>query len=90
MARAIFGTHPEIDKKWHFLKIDKVKFFSDPRIFLVENLSLVNITQDFENRRLRTPGRQSNRISKSQKFADFLKNRGYFRKWTFKRPRLSA
>jgi hypothetical protein len=56
MARAIFGTHPEIEKKCNFLKIDKVKFFSNPRLFLVENLSLIIITHDLNDRPLRTPG----------------------------------
>ena len=56
MARAIFGTHPEIEKKCNFLKIDKVNFFSNPRLFLVKNLSLIIITHDLKFWPLRTSG----------------------------------
>jgi hypothetical protein len=37
MARAIFGTYPEIEKKCIFLKIAIVKFFSELGFFLAEN-----------------------------------------------------
>ena len=56
MARAIFSTHPEIEKKCIFLKIDKVKFFSEVWLFLAEN-TILNITiLDLKFRLLRLTG----------------------------------
>jgi hypothetical protein len=52
MARAIFGTYPEIEKKCILLKIAKVKFFSDLGFFLAENTLVTFITRGFKNRLL--------------------------------------
>ena len=61
MARAIFGTYPEIEKKCIFLKIDKVKFFFEVGFFLAENTSMSIKVLDFKNRSLRWMGSKPKR-----------------------------
>jgi|TARA_B110001469_G_scaffold39289_1_gene39066 hypothetical protein len=58
MARAIFGTYPEIDKKWLFLKIAIVKKNSDIGFFLAENIFVIFIKSNFKYRLLRLSGRR--------------------------------
>jgi len=53
MARAIFGTYPENEKKCKFLKIPKVKFFSKVWLFLTENIILMILFNDLKNRPLK-------------------------------------
>ena len=48
MARAIFGTYPEIEIKWKFLKIPKVILKTYPSLFLEENLSQSVADDDFQ------------------------------------------
>ena len=74
MARAIFGTYPEIEKKCIFLKIDIVKFFFEVWLFLGENIGKSITILDFKNRSLRWMGREPKRTFK------FQKNRFYFEK----------
>jgi hypothetical protein len=77
MARAIFGTYPEIDKKCIFLKIAIVKFFSDLGFFLEENTLVTFITIGFKNRLLRKMGRRQKwtlKVRKNRFFSEKLNN----------------
>ena len=72
MARAIFGTYPEIEKKWKFLKIPKVNLKTYPLLFLEENLSHSLTDDNFPYRRLILPVKPSSCILKSEKIRFFF------------------
>ena len=55
MARAIFGTYPEIEIKWKFLKIPIVILKTYPLLFLEEYLIQILTDDDFPYRRLMLP-----------------------------------
>ena len=65
MARAIFGTYPEIEIKWKFSKIPKVILKTYPPLFLEENLSHGVTDDDFRYLLLIFKVKPLNRISKS-------------------------
>ena len=58
MARAIFSTYPEIEKKCAFLEIAIVKKKSDIGFFLAANTLGTFIIYGFKNRLLRKSGRR--------------------------------
>ena len=72
MARAIFGTYPEIEIKWKFLKIPKVILKTYPPLFLEENLSQSQTDNDFPYRRLIFSVKPLNLILKSKKIRFFF------------------
>lgn len=52
MARAIFGTYPEIEKNLKFLKFSKVNFFFKVVLFLTQIIILIITINDLKNRPL--------------------------------------
>ena len=77
MARAIFGTYPEIEKKCMFLKIPIVKKNSDIGFFLAENTFVTFFKNGFKNRLLRVLGRRRKwtlKVRKNRFFSEKLNN----------------
>lgn len=72
IARAIFEHYPEIEKKCNFLKIDKVKNFSNTMLFLAEKVNLICIFHFFKFWRLLITGSWSNLPPKSEIYWPFL------------------
>ena len=72
MARAIFGTYPEIEIKWKFLIIPIVILKTYPLLFLEENLIQILTDDDFPYQLLIFQVKPLNRISKSKKIRFFF------------------
>ena len=75
MARAIFGTYPEIEKKCIFLEIAIVKKNSNIGFFLVENNLVTFIIDGLKNRLLRVSGRRQKwtlKVRKNRFFSEKL------------------